>query len=271
MSISNQINNKEFISFTLDYIKSGVKNPIFYLQEKRKDWATQKILSNVDCLKDKFTDNESPFLKDVYLKFLISEQLQSNPDNKELKEWIVKDWGGIKTHKDFDSLDKAMELKSFDRISSWSKIASFQDIKNYIIYDSRVIYSLNWMLFRFNKETNSSMKYFFQPSGRNKLLTLLPVDAIINFDKIESFGIEKKGEKIFGDVYVTKADCYDYACCLIKEINIELFSDVIIESLPISSIEASKYPFFTEMLLFQMADEEIFNDIKKSISINISR
>lgn len=100
-------------------------------------------------------------------------------------------------------------------------------------------------------------------------MTLLPVDAIINFDKIESFGIEKKGEKIFGDVYVAKANCYDYACHLIKEINTKIFNDIIIENLPINSIEASRYPFFTEMLLFQMADDIIFEDIKQSIKISI--
>lgn len=171
-------------NYIVDYIKSKIENPIKYLNENRKDWINQPTIDKIDFLKDKFETIENPFLKDVYLKFLIHEALSSKEcDHQKLNEWIVQDWGGIKTHKDFDTLSIAMEKNSLDRISSWSKIASFQNIKTKIIYDSRVIYTLNWIIYKYNKETNNASKYLFQPSGRNKLLTLLPVDSIINFDK----------------------------------------------------------------------------------------
>ena len=52
------------------------------------------------------------------------------------------------------------------------------------------------MIFRFNKKYNKTEKYFFQPSGRNKLLTLLPVDSIINFENIKFLDVDGKGDRI---------------------------------------------------------------------------
>jgi len=264
-----QTEKEKFITYILRYIQQKINNPIEYLENNRKNWVKQNILEKIDDLKNKFTNIQNPFLKDIYLKFLISDKLKLNLDNGELKRWIVQDWGGIKTHKDFDTLDNAMKLKSFNRISSWSKIASFEDINNYIIYDSRVIYSLNWIIHKFNKETNGSQKYLFQPDGRNRLLTLLPVDSIINFDNISQLDKTKKGDKIFEDIYIPKQHCYNHACKLMKNINEILFQGVQIKNLTTNPISAEQYPFFTEMLLFQMADDIIFEDIKQSIKINI--
>lgn len=271
-----EINNMyecELVSdYIVDYIKSKIENPIEYLNGNRKDWINQPTIDKIDFLRDKFTTIETPFLKDVYLKFLIHEALISKEgDHQKLKEWIVQDWGGIKTHKDFDTLSIAMAKNSLDRISSWSKIASFQDIKTKIIYDSRVIYTLNWIIYKYNKETDNASKYLFQPSGRNKLLTLLPVDSIINFDNIKSLQIDQKGDKIFGDIYKEQGECYSYACNLIQEINVKLFEQEAVEIPGIGTILAKDFPFFTEMLLFQMADNIIFKDIKESIQISIGK
>lgn len=270
---TKNMNEYELVSgYIVDYIKSKVENPIEYLNGNRKDWINQPSIDKIDFLKNKFITIKTPFLKDVYLKFLIHEALSSKEsDHQKLNEWIVQDWGGIKTHKDFDTLSIAMENNSLDRISSWSKIASFEDIKTKIIYDSRVIYTLNWIIYRYKKETNSDSKYLFQPSGRNKLLTLLPVDSIINFDNIKSLQIDKKGDTIFGDIYIPKKECYNYACNLIQNINTKLFTQEAVELPEIGTILAKDFPFFTEMLLFQMSDNIIFKDIKESIQISIGK
>jgi hypothetical protein len=162
-----------------------------------------------------------------------------------------------------------MSTQSFDRISSWSKIASFKNITDNVIYDSRVIYSLNWLIFRFNKKYKTNNKYFFQPSGRNKLLTLLPVDSIINFDNITSLNVDGKGTNIFGDIYFPKSECYSIMCGLVAELNKIVFKDTNVELLPTKIINAKDYPFFMEMLLFQIADNIIFKDIKESVAILI--
>ena len=161
-----------------------------------------------------------------------------------------------------------MKNYSFDRISSWSKIASFKDLSKYVIYDSRVIYSLNWIIFKYNKKYNKTEKYFFQPSGRNKLLTLLPVDSIINFGNIECLKVHSKGDDIFGDIYFQKSECYLKMCELTKNLNKLIFKDIKIQ-IKDMKIQAENYPFFTEILLFQIADDIIFDDIIDSISINI--
>lgn len=53
---------------------------------------------------------------------------------------------------------------------------------------------------------------------------------------------------------------------MIQCINKLLFKD---KKVPILSqnIEADTYPFFTEMLLFEIADKAVFQDIKGSVKI----
>ena len=57
-------------------------------------------------------------------------------------------------------------------------------------------------------------------------------------------------------------------CKLTKNLNQMIFKDIEIQ-IKDRKIEAKNYPFFTEMLLFQMADDIIFEDIKQSITINL--
>ena len=57
-------------------------------------------------------------------------------------------------------------------------------------------------------------------------------------------------------------------CELTKNLNKLIFKDIEIQ-IKDMKIQAENYPFFTEMLLFQIADDIIFDDIKDSISINI--
>ena len=256
--IVEYINNK-FYEKSIDILE--------YLKNKRNDFLNDNIIEKIDTLKENLPKDIESFYKDIFLKFILNEMLNQK-DDKKIHEWIVKDWGGIKTHKDFNTLKESMKNYSFDRISSWSKIASFKDISKYVIYDSRVIYSLNWIIFKYNKKYNKTEKYFFQPSGRNKLLTLLPVDSIINFGNIECLKVHSKGDDIFGDIYFQKSECYLKMCELTKNLNKLIFKDIKIQ-IKDMKIQAENYPFFTEMLLFQIADDIIFDDIKDSISINV--
>ena len=264
---------EEFIS---DYIQNKFEekkqNILEYLVDKRDNWLNDNVIKKIENLEEKLFGINEIFYKDVYLKFILNEMLNQNKDIN-LYKWIVSDWGGIKTHKDFKTLKESMKNQSFDRISSWSKIASFQNIDDYVIYDSRVIYSLNWLIFRFNKKYNKTEKYFFQPSGRNRLLTLLPVDSIINFENSQVFKSAEetklaKGDKIFGDIYFSKSECYSKMCELTKDLNKSIFKNIEIQ-IKDKKIKAENYPFFVEMLLFQIADDIIFDDIQQSITISL--
>ena len=261
-------NLEEFISkYINNKFEEKRQSLLKYLIDKRDNWLNDNVIKKIDNLEEKLFGIDEIFYKDVYLKFILNEMLNQK-DDKNIHKWIVSDWGGIKTHKDFKTLKESMKNHSFDRISSWSKIASFQNINDYVIYDSRVIYSLNWIIFRFNKKYNKTEKYFFQPSGRNKLLTLLPVDSIINFGNIECLKVHSKGDDIFGDIYFQKSECYLKMCELTKNLNKLIFKDIETQ-IKDMKIQAENYPFFTEMLLFQIADDIIFDDIKQSINVNL--
>ena len=89
-----------------------------------------------------------------------------------------------------------------------------------------------------------------------------------NFENIKSLDVDSKGDRIFGDIYFSKSECYLKMCELTKNLNKLIFKDIEIQIKDLK-IKAENYPFFTEMLLFQIADDIIFDDIKQSINVNL--
>ena len=73
--------------------------------------------------------------------------------------WIINTWGGISAFKDGDKTRAKIQefAKTYEKeeissdlfavISSLSKLAAFWDYERFAVYDSRVIFSLNWLLF----------------------------------------------------------------------------------------------------------------------------
>lgn len=245
----------DFANYAANDIKKllGQKSELSYLQELNAWMQDSAANALFEILGEDIFDNTKGFDRDIRLKFELNKYLKNvaESDKKIIYEWIVQEWGGIKTHKAFDeviSLAKeslANETDSFDRISSWSKIASFEDIERYVIYDSRVIYALNWLLHKYNLEQKKQERYFLQPDGRNAKLSGLPITSLIQTFSEEDCFYEKKG------------DFYKIFCEIIKKINDELFAN---------DPEVQKYPFYTEMLLFQMADDKIYDDAKDYMS-----
>ena len=121
--IVEYINNK-FDEKSIDILE--------YLKNKRNDFLNDNIIEKIDTLKENLPKDIESFYKDIFLKFILNEMLNQK-DDKEIHRWIVKDWGGIKTHKDFKTLQESMKNYSFDRISSWSKIVSIQKKKAFHI------------------------------------------------------------------------------------------------------------------------------------------
>lgn len=174
--------------------------------------------------------------------------------------WIINKWGGIngfkeneknknKIKKFKDELKKGkLTRDTFSTISSLSKLSSFWDCKNYAIYDSKVIYSINWLILKLSQQK----KYFPIPSGRNKVIANYNIDTVIRL-----FHKDRKDDEL----YYSYKEAYNIYCELIRDWSLKLWSD--------KHSERQQYPFYLEMLLFLVADKEIFEDIKKSISITI--
>ncbi|MGL5712624.1 MAG: hypothetical protein ACRCXT_04070 [Paraclostridium sp.] len=192
------------------------------------------------------------FDKNILLKKIISEVINNQSDIVETEKyysWIVHDWGNIKSkseisHYEIENMINQLEVNKkskYNRISSTSKILSFIDRYKYIIYDSRVVYSMNWILVK----TGASDVYFRQPPSRNSKLKNLDMNTII---KLKNKDIK----------YIKSDDNYYVMCELIKEINLHLWED-----------NSRKEPFYTEMLLFYMADTAIIDDISNSVSVVI--
>lgn len=267
----------------IEYIKKLTNQPLLeYLQTPSK-WFSESLVKigskncypYYDSIYDNFffDKNISHFTKNVGLKFLMNKDI--NDDSKdyfEISKWIVKVWGGIKGIKD-SSLNEIIDNLNYNRypfknISSWSKINSFENIKRDIIYDSKVIYSINWLLLKLNID---EYKFFLQPLSRNNKLTTFPLDTLINFHHNDKIDFTKRGESIMGNIYYKKNYVYEKYRDLIHQINFSIWSDESIDLTKLigKSIFLKDYPFFTEMLLFNISDDVLYKDIIDSISIQI--
>lgn len=267
----------EFVSLAVvDYLsrfKESLAN--LYLWELKKEKLDILVKRNLISSNDfiKIIQEKSEFSKNVELKKILNKNLitLNSSDKKELYFWIVKEWGGINLRNKEEFFEKVNTNKlnleqfsksKFDSIPSYSKVLSFIDIDNYFIYDSRVIYSLNWILFK----SGYNGLLFPMPASRNSKLDSFNFDTIIklyNKDKLSSISsnisedkFNSKYEKL---LYMNKNIAYDTYCKLIKKINSKLWDD-----------DKQKYPFLTEMLLFSLADNAIVEDIINTCSVCIT-
>lgn len=193
----------------------------------------------------------SNYKKEIQLKITISKYLAKNindNDNLELYYWIVQKWGGISNFKNNDNNNikilnlcksirndngNIISLNFTDAISSLSKIASFIKPKKYAIYDSRVIFTLNWIKYRCNLEND---KYFLFPDGRSNDLT--------NYN-YRIFLTKKYNNKI---PYYNNDNTFLEYCKLLSNLSKSLnYGDDI---------------YKTEMLLFHISKNAIIKDIE---------
>lgn len=226
------------------------------------------------------------------LEMLLSKSKSDDKRRNYIAKWIVEVWGGIPSGKDENSLNKCIDQADkidesnktqfeFERIASWSKYLAFKNPEKYAIYDARVIYSLNWLLFQ-----SESTSYFPFLSGRNSVMELLnyqiylflgkegshvkDVQAALEDDiqkrrnpkapnlmKPESttksyFSNKLKNKR---SLFVSEKDAFSKYCELLQDISKQIFPNDDKERLT-----------KTEMLLFSIADAEIADAILKHIS-----
>tara|TARA_R110002096_G_scaffold146095_1_gene304335 strand:+ start:691 stop:1452 length:762 start_codon:yes stop_codon:yes gene_type:complete len=234
---SNQIDLKERFDFNFD-----ITDKIFSTKE------TEQLLAE-----------KNPFDQNVRLKWILSEKYKTNTEQNFIDFWIVNNWGGIRGFKPNErNIEKVQRFKKqlekrklsldcFSTISSLSKISSFIDPENFVIYDSRVIYTLNWLILTCENQNGFKEKYFPMPSGRNKIIADFDMNTIVNVSHISEY-IDNT------ELYISQQNAYFEFCEFIKT-NTELIYG-----------ENSK-PYKLEMLLFTLADKEIFKDLKERIKI----
>lgn len=219
--------------------------------------TSDSIFSSIETKELSVFDN--PYEQNVKLKWILCEKYKKSIDQNSLDFWIINDWGGIRGFKpNLRNIEKIQTFKKqllksklsldcFSTISSLSKIASFIDPDNFVIYDSRVIYTLNWLILTCENQNGYKKKYFPMPSGRNKIISDFDMNTIVNISHISEY---TNGTNI----YFTQQNAYFEFCDFIKKNTKLIFG------------ENSK-PYELEMLLFTIADKEIFKELKDKIKI----
>ena len=196
-------------------------------------------------------EHDSGYKKNIYLKENFKETIL-NDETLKSHYWIVQDWGGIGSFKKNDKnniriktflheLEKnSLTRNTFECISSLSKIASFINPEKYAIYDSRAIYTLNWLLFNHS----SSSELFPQPIGRSADLSKYDMQTIFRLTKRP---LSYKSHKVAFHQY----------CELLMKLTPQVFG------------ENSKL-YKVEMLLFMVAPTSIVGQIESSVSVTIN-
>jgi hypothetical protein len=190
-----------------------------------------------------------PFSRNIYLKENLASVLESDHE-LIVHYWIIREWGGIRTFQVGERNAKRIRAfkdeirrgrlsrSTFASISSLSKLSSFWEPARYAIYDSRAIFSLNWLIFRHCEE-----KYLFpQPIGRST--TISDYDTQILF---RLSGIDYR--------YRSHKTAYHEYCSLLQDLSEEVYGN--------------RRPYLVEMLLFLASPVNIIDDIKTSVKVTI--
>jgi hypothetical protein len=204
--------------------------------------------------------------KELQLKKIVGKKLNDTlKSNTELFDqlclWVIKDWGGILTAKDNDTLSLIKEFlnqdkPSFNRIASSSKVGAYMFPEKNIIYDSRVAYALNWIIL----SENAGKLYFPIPAGRNSKMSAFDLNVLIRLKNITNYqitDIKHLDHRLFiqnsdKKIFINKKDAYSELNNLIKQISKNLWN---------GEKDKEENLYFTEMLLFSIADREVFQDI----------
>ena len=215
---------------------------------------------------------KTSYVKEIILKKKINLKLHEYyKSNKVLFNnlclWIIKDWGGILTAKDSDTVQLIKEFlntdkPSYKRIASVSKVGAYMFPEKYIIYDSRVAYALNWIIL----SENAGKIFFPIPNGRNSKMMAFEMNVLIRLKNIDHYApkdITEMDRRLYINQkdktnYIPEKESYIELNNLIKEISSKLWNS-----------EKSKMLYYTEMLLFSIADREIFKDITNRLTLEI--
>lgn len=214
----------------------------------------------------------TPFERELHLKKIVGQKLRdtlnSNPNLfDELSLWVIKEWGGIRAAKNEKTTAlvriflKENRIK-FTRIASLSKVLAFMYPDRYIIYDSRVAYAINWIIL----SENAGLKHFPVPLGRNSKMSAFDMNVLIRIKNMQHYlpvnrkdlGNRKFISNVDKHLFIDDDDAYMGLVALVKQIN---------QILWMGDVEKEQNLYFTEMLLFSIADREVYADITKRFEV----
>lgn len=154
------------------------------------------------------------------------------------------------------------ENLTFERIASTSKVLSFYKPTDYIIYDSRIAYSLNAIMLL----VDASKKYFPVPKGTNSKMNAFNIEVLIRLKHKPREYIRNGSKKLISNadktLFFKENDAYSILNNTIKKINKEFYKN--------DPYKQDK-PFYTEMLLFGIADTLIYDKIFQIVRLEIKR
>ena len=184
-------------------------------------------LTECNKFKKTFEDfKDNPAKLTLEAKASVSKYLSDNRDKEtylKVAKWIIGEWGKINSVPKDDSLtelretieakndpNKYADVIGFDGISSLSKVASFLDCAKYPVYDSRVAFTLNWLIFteRWHEKDNGEMKFFRQPAARNGDMDIHDQETIFN--------LVYKNFAVGDEFYYPPRETYERYCQLLK-------------------------------------------------------
>jgi hypothetical protein len=216
--------------------------------------------------------HKPPYEKGVVLKNKLNIKLNEvHGDDTILFDklcmWIIKDWGGIRGAKTENTLQLVHQFINcqdwnYKRIASISKVASYMYPDRYCIYDSRVAYALNWIIL----SQNAGTMFFPIPEGRNSKMIAFDMKVLIRLLNVHEYTVNNTSDMDEGlfvknrdkHIFIPKNEAYGVLNSLIKQVSKELWDDI-----------RSEYLYYTEMLLFSIADREIIKDITSSVKLSI--
>jgi len=190
------------------------------------------------------------YSQNIYLKENLATVLEQD-DDLTTHYWVIREWGEIRTFRIGDSNNALIrkfkeELRkgkltrpSFTSISSLSKLSSFWEPARYAIYDSRAVFSLNWIIFRHSNDK----RLFPQPAGRNAEISKYDIETLFRLSGIDH-------------AYRSHATAYHEYCSLLQDLSEQIYG--------------SRKPYFAEMLLFLAAPTFIVEDIRRSVTVRIN-
>lgn len=181
--------------------------------------ATPKVLDNLANLlnKTQYTQKieglktKTGFYQALELREFMEEVFKEWDKNPEISEkelaiakWVIHQWGKVREgdkEKLQENLKASKEGLTFPSsgFASWTKYLAFKNPKEYAIYDARVNYSINWLLYKAYEEvgmTQEDRHYFQFLLGANQALKLLDYEIFIllpRHEKIEEF-LDKDGK-----------------------------------------------------------------------------
>lgn len=191
-----------------------------------------------ESIREMINGCENNYEKNLCLKRQLTDVLEGRVNNQDLNFWIINDWGGIRRFSKTDVNQNRIvqffnqlegnHLCGINAIASLSKVVSFVRPRVYFVYDSRVAYALNWLL----RKAGAQNGFFPIPPGQSSLVKKCDLKSVLDHE---------------GRLFSNEDSAYYDYCQLI----LQLYRDIC---------PKGDEPYIIEMLLFQLAPNEVKNE-----------